>query len=201
VTDGHEAIVVRRTATSDIDAVVGLQAAYLTGSIVTDLGPRFLAAFHAAALQHGRTLAFVAVGVEQRLAGFVTASTDVQAFNAHVKPRILGPMARALTSPRGFRIGWNIVRSLFESGPQPRVPAELLLLVVAPSYRRRGIAQRLVNSLEDAFRREVIRRYRVAVRSHLAVARAFHLATGFEPEQELTVLGRPMTYLARRVTA
>jgi ribosomal protein S18 acetylase RimI-like enzyme len=201
VTEGHEEIVVRRMTTSDIEAVVSLQVAYLNGSIVTDLGPRFLAAFHAAALQHGRTLAFVAVDVEQRLAGFVTASTDVQAFNAHVKPRIIGPMARALASPRGVWIGWNIVRSLFEAGPQPRVPAELLLLVVAPSYRRRGIAQRLVISIDDAFRRELIARYRVAVRSHLAVARQFYLATGFEPEQELTVLGRPMTYLTRRVTA
>lgn len=200
MTEGGEEIVVRRMSTSDIEAVVELQVASLTGSIVTGIGPRFLAAFRAAALQHGQTRAFVAVDADRRIAGFVTASTDVHAFNAHVKPKILVPLLRALASPRGLRIGWNIARGVFEGEPQPSVPAELLL-VAAASYRRRGIAQRLVTSLEDAFRREVVARYRVAVRSHLAVARAFYLATGFEPEQELTVLGQPMTYLTRRVTA
>jgi hypothetical protein len=39
----------------------------------------------------------------------------------------------------------------------------------------------------------------VAVRSHLSVARAFYLATGFIPEQEMMVLGAPMTYLTKVV--
>jgi hypothetical protein len=44
-----------------------------------------------------------------------------------------------------------------------------------------------------------VSRYRVAVRSHLAAARAFYGATGFEPEQELRVLGHPMTYLTKKI--
>ena len=50
-----------------------------------------------------------------------------------------------------------------------------------------------------AFAAERVSCYRVAVRSHLTVARAFYLATGFQPEQELSVLGAPMTYLTKVV--
>ena len=35
--------------------------------------------------------------------------------------------------------------------------------------------------------------------SDLRRARSFYEATGFEPEQELQVLGQPMTYLTKRV--
>lgn len=182
----------------DIARVVALQRAFLEGSIVTELGPRFLSAFHAAALSHPSTQAFVAVDGGE-VTGFAVASADVGAFDAHVKPRVLWPLAQALMSPRGLRLGAGIARSLVEAKPEPHIPAELLLLVVDARQRRLGIGQRLVAALEEAFALDGISLYRVAVRSHLAVARSFYLALGFEPEQELIVLGRPMTYLTKRV--
>ena len=193
-----EADDLRTMRVHDVAQVVDLQRAFLDGSIVTELGSDFLTAFHVAALAHPATRAFVAMD-EGVVAGFAVVSTDVAAFNAHVKPRVLLPLVRALMSPRGARLGVGIVRSLFEAEPEPHIPAELLLLVVDGRMRRRGIGQRLVASLEETFAREGISRYRVAVRSHLMVARAFYLALGFEPEQELIVLGHPMTYLTKRV--
>jgi hypothetical protein len=53
--------------------------------------------------------------------------------------------------------------------------------------------------MEDAFDRDEVARYRVAVRSHLAAARAFYSALNFEHEQERHVLGRPMVFLTKRV--
>jgi GNAT superfamily N-acetyltransferase len=85
--------------------------------------------------------------------------------------------------------------------PQPAISAELLLLVVDASVRRHQIGRRLVDALEEVFATEHVVLYRVAVRSHLTVARAFYLATGFVPEQELAVLGAPMTYLTKVVRA
>lgn len=192
-------IVVRRMSSADIAAVVDLQVAFLEGSIVTELGSRFLTRLHAAALGHASTRAFVAVDPDQRLAGFIMASTDVHAFNRHVKPKIVVPLALACMTPRGLRIGWSVARSLIEREPRPYIPAELLLLVVGSAFRRRGIGQRLLAAFEEAFRREAIAIYRVAVRSHLEIARRFYRALGFEIEQELAVLGYPMTYLTKRL--
>ena len=183
----------------DIPDVVVLQSCFLDGSTITELGPHFLRAFHAAALAHPATHAFVA-HEEGVLAGFVLASHDMHAFNRAVKPKVLFPVARSLLSPRGVAIGLNLVKGLFEREPEPYMPAELLLLVVDSRLRRRGIGQRLLHCLEGAFAASAVAKYRVAVRSHLTVARSFYQATGFEVEQELMVLGRPMTYLTKQVT-
>ena len=191
-------VTIRSMTPADIPQVVTLQVAFLEGSIVTELGTGFLCRFHAAALAHPSARAVVAIE-ESTVLGFALASTDVHAFNKYVKPRVLVPLVRALASPRRLRMGLSVARGLTDREPQPPIPAELLLLVVDSGVRRRGIGRRLLRSLEDGFRRERVATYRVAVRSHLAVARSFYLATGFTPEQERTVLGRPMTYLTKHV--
>jgi ribosomal protein S18 acetylase RimI-like enzyme len=184
---------------ADIAAVVELQRAFLDGSVVTQLGPRFLTAFYRAALGHPSSCAFVAAEPDGTIGGFALASLDVAAFNRHTKRRVFVPLAQALLTPRGLPLIWRFARSLAEYEPEPPMPAELLLLTVDARYRRRGIGHRLLAAIEQAFAHDGVTRYRVAVRSQLAVARAFYLATGFESEQEALVLGQPMTYLIKRV--
>jgi ribosomal protein S18 acetylase RimI-like enzyme len=199
VTQADEHVTIRPMTAADIAAVVELQRAFLDGSIVTRLGPRFLTAFHQAALGHPSSRAFVAAEPDGALGGFALASVDVEAFNRHTKPRVFVPLAQALLTPRGLPLIWRFARSLMESEPEPYMPAELLVLTVDSRHRRRGIGQRLLEAVEQTFARDGVSRYRVAVRSQLAVARAFYRATGFETEQELLVLGQPMTYLIKRV--
>lgn len=194
-----ESIVIRPMTPPDIAAIVDLQLAFLDGSVITRLGPGFLAAFHQAALGHPSSRAFVAAGPQGAIGGFALASLDVAAFNGHVKRRVLWPLVQALLTPRGVPLIWRFAQSLIEREPEPYMPAELLLLTVDSGYRRRGIGQRLLEAIEQAFARDGVARYRVAVRKQLAVARAFYLATGFESEQELLVLGQPMAYLTKRV--
>jgi ribosomal protein S18 acetylase RimI-like enzyme len=199
VTTSAVDVVVRPMTPEDIDAVVSLQIAFLEGSIVTGLGPGFLARMHAVSLAHSATIALVACEADQTIVGFAIASLDVHGFNAYVKPRVLTALVRAVAAPRRWRIGLSVLRGVVEAEPQPPIAEELLLLAVDARARRRGIGQRLLADLEAMFARAGVRRYRVAVRSHLAVARAFYLALGFQVEQEQLVLGQPMTYLTKRV--
>ena len=194
------AVRIRPMTPADIPPVVALQVAFLEGSIVTELGPSFLARMHAAALDEPATLAHVACDETGAVVGFVIASLDVHAFNRHVKPRVLLALAAALLRPRHWRLLSSVLRGAAEGEPEPYVPAELLLLVVDSRARRRHIGRRLLVELERALASHGVPTYRVAVRSHLEIARAFYLALGFEPEQTLSVLGRPMTYLTKRVT-
>ena len=190
---------VRPMTVADVDAVVKLQIAFLEGSLVTELGYVFLRRFHEASLAHESMRAFVAVDAGNAVLGFVQASADVHAYTSHVKPRVLTSLGLALLAPRRWRLIPHFAHAISDREPEPAMPAELLLLVVDAAARRQQIGRRLVSALEDVFLREHVSIYRVAVRSHLAVARAFYLATGFTPEQDLTVLGAPMTYLTKVV--
>jgi ribosomal protein S18 acetylase RimI-like enzyme len=190
---------VRAMTTADIDAVVKLQLAFLEGSLVTELGASFLRRFHRTALAHPSLRAFVAVDTGNAIVGFVQASTDVHAFNSEVKQKVLLPLGVALLAPKRWRLILNFAHAVKDREPEPPMPAELLLLVVDSAVRREGIGRRLVEVLERVFASEHVTRYRVAVRSHLTVARSFYLATGFTAEQDLMVLGAPMTYLTKSV--
>jgi ribosomal protein S18 acetylase RimI-like enzyme len=181
---------------ADIPAVVALQVTSLDGSIVTELGHAFLNRFHRLALAHDTSRALVAKD-DGRLVGFALGALDVHAFNRHVKPRVIGAIVRALLSPSRIRLAGSLVRSILEGEPQPPIPAELLLLVVDAGARRRGVGAALLAALESSFARQGAARYRVAVRSHLAAARAFYSAERFALEQERQVLGRPMVYLIK----
>jgi ribosomal protein S18 acetylase RimI-like enzyme len=192
-------VAVRPMAAPDIAEVAAMQEALLEGSIVSALGPRFLTRFHAAALEHPSTRALVATDERGGISGFVTGTLDVSGFNAHVKPRVLPALVRSLLTRRGLALGWRFARTLFEPEPQPHIPAELLLLAVDRRFRRQRIGHRLVAALEANFASAGVRFYRVAVRSQLEEARAFYRALGFEPEQELLILGKPMTYLTKHV--
>ena len=191
---------VRPMAGKDVDAVVKLQLAFLEGSRVTELGEGFLQQFHRVALTHDSVRALVATDAGGVILGFVQASTNVHAFNSDVTRKVAIRLGAALLHPRRWRLVPQFVRhALTAREPQPTIHAELLLLVVDASARRRQIGRQLVDALEGDFASEHVVLYRVAVRSHLAVARAFYLATGFQPEQEMLVLGAPMTYLTKVV--
>lgn len=195
-------ISIRLMTPADVPSIVALQVAFLEGSIITELGRAFLERFHGAALDQPATLAFVACDGAGHIVGFVTASLEVHAFNRYVKPRVVTALARALLHPGQWRLLVSIVRGIVaDAEPQPYVPAELLLLVVDSRVRRRSIGRRLLTELESALMAREVPRYRVAVRSHLEVARKFYRALGFEPEQDLSVLGHPMTYLIKRVAS
>jgi ribosomal protein S18 acetylase RimI-like enzyme len=166
-------------------------------SRLAQLGVTFLSAFFRASLQHPDTIAVKAVSEAGQTVGYALASADTHAFRRHVQPRIALHMARALLNPRRIHLLSNMVLGLREAEPEPPVPSELLLLYVEPTSKRQGVGSKLLQSVETAFVARDIRRYRVAVRSQLGDARAFYQAVGFVFEQELPVLGEPMTYLVR----
>ena len=192
-------ITIRPMTRADVAPVVALQVAFLEGSIVTELGQGFLQRFHSAGLRQPATVAYVACDQNRAVVGFVMASLEVHAFNSYVKPRVLPALMLSLVDPRRWRLLPSVFRGVAEGEPAPYVPAELLLLVVDSRARRRRIGQRLLTELERALAGHDVSQYRVAVRSHLDVARAFYRALGFQPEQELSVLGHPMTYLIKRI--
>ena len=190
---------IRPASPKDIAAIVALQIVSLDGSMVTALGPAFLTRFHATALAHPSTRAFVAMGPGDAVVGFLLGSIDLEAFNQFVRRRVLLSLARALLAPGGWRYTMSFARGLAEAQPQPSMRASLLLLFVDSRVRRRGVARQLLVQLDETFAAEGVSRYRVAVRKHLAEARAFYQAEGFQLEQELPVLGHPMIYLTKSV--
>jgi ribosomal protein S18 acetylase RimI-like enzyme len=187
----------RRARPGDIPALVALQLATLSESRVTQLGPGFLRDFYRAALAHPGTITLVAVGDDGQPIGAVLASSDVDGFNKFVGRRVLLSLLRAFVQPSRWYLLPKFALRLLERDVEPHIPAELILLFVAPDTLRQGLGRKLVSTLEEEFRNLRVAVYRVAVRSQLKDAQAFYRALGFTYEQELRVLGEPMVYFLR----
>ena len=184
-------------AAADIDAVVRLQIATLSDSLVTQLGTRFLRRFHARALGDAGTIALVARAGDGALAGFTVGTTDGGRFRQRMRSRLLVPLVVALAARP--LLARRFALSLLQPEPASEVSAELLLLAVHGDHRRRHVGTDLLTTLERRFLAGGIADYRVAVRSWLAPAIGFYRSHAFEVEAEADVLGSPMTYLRRRI--
>jgi ribosomal protein S18 acetylase RimI-like enzyme len=187
----------RPTESRDVPEAAAMAARILSGSLVAQLGPGFLRSFHMAALEQAETIALGAFDGNGQPLGFALATSDIHAFNSRIRRRVLVPLARALLPPRRWQLIPKFARSLFETEPEPDIPAELLFLYVDPTVHRGGVGSGLIEHLDAELRSRCVDRYRVAVRSHLEAARAFYDSTGFVLEQEITVLGESMTYFTR----
>jgi ribosomal protein S18 acetylase RimI-like enzyme len=199
-TDGDgKPLNLRAASSADAPAAAEMAERVLHGSLLAQLGTPFLTAFYRVALSHPATVSSVAFGAHGQPLGFALATSDVHAFHRYVRPRVALRTLQALLSPGRISLVPNFVRSLTEGEPEPEIPAELLLLYVEPDAHRRGTGRQLISSIEQRLAEVGAARYRVAVRSQLAAARAFYLATGFTFEQERLVLGEPMTYFTRQL--
>ncbi len=195
---GNGTIRVRQAREEDIPAIVKLQTRLLGDSLVTQLGEAFLRRFYAAAFQDSNSVAFVAVH-EDSINGFAIGTSDVTGFHRTMMPRIAIAMVVALIAPRRLHLLSRFMHRLFEKEAEPHIDAELVFLFVDSGHQRQRIGSRLVASLEEWLRQRACSRYRVAVRSQLVAAISFYEAAGFTFEQQVNVLGDPMTYLVRRL--
>jgi ribosomal protein S18 acetylase RimI-like enzyme len=189
---------IREMTSSDVDAVAGLQLATLGDSLVTQLGRRFLNAFHACALRDGATIGLIAETARGDMAGFALATTDGAGFRARIRASVWPALLRALSTRPTLLV--KFASSLVQREPASTMRAELLLLAVGAEYRRHRTATDLLAVLEDRLRATGAAGYRVAVRSWLEGALNFYCKSGFEREAEAVVLGAPMSYLRRRLS-
>jgi len=94
-------------------------------------------------------------------------------------PRLLGPLARYLRCYPWPMLG-PAGRQRALTGPAPLPPASLVLLAVAPSYRRRGIAADLTQAFFTALRRRGVDQVKLVVAAANAPALAFYRTHDWE---------------------
>ena len=182
---------------SDVQQVAALQWEVLGDSSVTQLGIRFLIRFYQTVLTCSGCEAVVACDARGDIIGAAVGVADLRHFNAYVTPRIMLRLSLSLMCRWGLAV--RFLRTAFEHKPERQVAAELLLLFVDGRRQGAGSGTRLLQDLERVFIQRRIIEYRVSVRSEIAGALAFYAARGFQYEDELMVLGRPMTYLTKRL--
>jgi len=167
--------------------VAELHCAALAGDFLPSLGQRFLTVFYEGVLDLGVGSGFVAIE-DGRPVGFVLGSADTSVLFKRVVAR------------RAVALGWrtipavirkpalvaNVLETFLYPGKEDAVPekAELVVIGFDAAYRGRGLGRGLVNALNDAFRAQGVRSYKVTVLQENLGANSFYRALGFQPVHE-----------------
>lgn len=186
----HAGPTVRIATRHDLEAVVDIHREAFPGFFLTNMGPRFLAAYYKMVLGSPEGIMLVALK-DEKIAGFVSGFVEPSRFYRRMRRNLflLGiPAAiRLFGYPRLLLdVSGRVLRVGVSGHPQGRqmtdVPAaELSSLAVRPSLRRHGHARRLVTAfLTEAFRRGMENVHVTTDASDNQCAHAFYSSLGFE---------------------
>jgi ribosomal protein S18 acetylase RimI-like enzyme len=167
--------------------VAELHCAALAGDFLPSLGQGFLTVFYEGAMDLGVGFGFVAIE-DSRPVGFVLGSADTSALFKRVVARCavtLGLRAIPATIRKPALVA-NVLETFLYPGKEDAVPekAELVVIGFDAAYRGRGLGRGLVNALNNAFRTQGVRSYKVTVLQENLGANSFYRALGFQPTLE-----------------
>jgi len=167
--------------------VAELHCAALAGDFLPSLGQGFLTVFYEGVLDLGMGFGFVAIE-DGRPVGFVLGSADTSAlFKQVVASRAVMLGLRAIPAIiRKPALVANVLETFLYPSKEDAVPekAELVVIGFDAAYRGRGLGHGLVNALNDAFRAQGVRSYKVTVLQENLGANSFYRALGFQPALE-----------------
>jgi ribosomal protein S18 acetylase RimI-like enzyme len=163
--------------------VAELHCAALAGDFLPSLGQGFLTVFYEGALDQGVGFGFVAIEDGCPI-GFVLGSADTSVlFKRVVTSRALALALRAIPSvTRKPALIANVLETFLYPGKEGAVPekAELVVIGFDAAYRGRGLGRGLVNALNETFRAQGVRSYKVSVLQSNQGANGFYRALGFQ---------------------
>lgn len=181
--------------------VAELHCTALAGDFLPSLGKDFLTVFYQGVLDLQVGFGFVAMEEGQPV-GFVLGSADTSALFKQVAvsraiPFGLRVIAAVLRQPR-------LIANVFETFLYPskeNVPekAELVVIGFEAAYRGRGLGRQLVNALDDAFRAQQIRSYKVTVLQSNSDANNFYQVLGFQRALEFELYRKKWNLYTRTI--
>jgi len=163
--------------------VAELHCAALAGDFLPSLGQGFLTVFYRGVLDLGVGFGFVAIEDAQPV-GFVLGSADTNVlFKRVMLSRVLPLGLRVIQAViRKPALIANALETFLYPGKENAAPekAELVVIGFDGAYRGRGLGRQLVNALNDAFRAQGVRSYKVTVLQSNRGANGFYRALGFQ---------------------
>jgi ribosomal protein S18 acetylase RimI-like enzyme len=163
--------------------VAELHCAALAGDFLPSLGKGFLTVFYQGVLDLGVGFGLVAIEDGQPV-GFVLGSTDTNVlFKRVMLSRILPLGLRVILAViRKPALIANVLETFLYPSKENAVPAKAELVVIGfdGAYRGRGLGRQLANALNDAFRAQGVRSYKVTALQSNRGANSFYRALGFQ---------------------
>ena len=182
---------IRPLSISDINAVVVLHRLCLPKTTTSQLGGKYMAIIYNKLLSLPVHHVLLGAYDETRLIGVVTATDSLSFTSKNLSPTLFGPQTKIifngiangstsfLSLAKRFILE-KILASQFEH-PYPTI----LTLFIHESYRRKGIAKRLIEELETNMKENGCKKLFVDTEKNNESAKLFYETMGFKKQKEI----------------
>lgn len=158
---------IRKWKKTDAVAIAKIHIKALPGDFLPELGHQFLTIFYMGIVELHGVYGFVNVEKKQ-VSGFVIGSLNIDTFfknaiRANFFKLAFQVFRIVLLRPRLIK---NVLETFLYTKRDPGSHAELVIIAVDKIMRGKGVGRLLIKQVENAFRRNKIKRYRLTVQKH-----------------------------------
>lgn len=186
---GEGSVEIRPAMTDDARAIANLHLETIDTGFLSSLGSSFLTLLYRSLVTSDSGVVGVAADEDGTVVGFIASAVDTGAFYREFLRRHLVEavwrLIPALFRPGTWRRIWETLR--YGTVEHSDVSAELLSLAIAPVARRRGLAKRLVSTLQNEMIARGSAAIKVVVGGDNDQAIRLYAACGFAPERTIEV--------------
>jgi len=174
---------IRKAEFKDARELAEIHVKFLPESFLCTLGEKFLALLYKAMIGSENGIVII-VEDDERVAGFISGTTDMRKLNAFFRRKNFFK-AFFLLFPRMFRpsVCRKIIEDVFYSIRKPAASlpdAELLSIAVKKDYRGKGVGAKLFAALVCEMREKKINNFKILVGENLKDAQKFYERMGCE---------------------
>ena len=186
---------IRQASVKDLSGVIRIHQEAFQGSLMTQLGPRFLRVYYRTVMTYANSVFYVAERGEEILgfvAGFVRPESFYHNLSKHSMRLAVSMMPGLLWSPQLlFRVSGNMRQvEKNSSRRETRESAELASIAVLPSEGGKGIGKQLVQAFcEAAFARRAEQVFLTTDAEDNMAVNQFYLRLGFEKREDFVAPG------------
>lgn len=185
---------------NDSHQLAKLHTQALPGDFLPSLGVDFLEAFYGGVIGRRSVFGF-ASRKKGCVEGFVIGTENMGDFikltliNNFLKLSFL-LFVQVLKRPLILK---NLVETLTYSGKENKPPAELVVIAIDKSSRRKGLGRKLILELESEMKRRGIGEYKLAVTKRNKKANAFYQALNFDYKSSFRLYGKSWNVLVKKL--
>lgn len=154
---------IQRMEQSDVDAVTRIHQRAFPGFFLTFLGPRFLRLLYASIVDEPTGVAFVALGGNGVVEGFVAGVTEQAGFYRKlIRRRVIAfALAAGAAFVRRPSIGARLLRAFSRpsKAAESSAPASLMSISITPGTQSRGLGTALVRAFDEELRQRGVSAY------------------------------------------
>jgi ribosomal protein S18 acetylase RimI-like enzyme len=180
---------------SELEQVVNLHYKVLDESFLNNFGKNFLRIAYRTNVSSKNNIVIL-VKKNDEVIGYLVATIDGDKFNQEIINKNFLALSweifkASLTNPK---LALKVIKWKFKPPHENKIKPELQFIAIDPNNQGKGLGTKMLKMLNQEFRSQGIKQYRVGTKAQNKLSNAFYQKLGFKPFYQVELFGDRFNY-------